>query len=144
MKTLQPLVTFSREVFVLTFLLTTRNRSRIFASALECFCMLRAPSSGWKLVIVDNGSTDSTNMVVRSYESRLPLEYLLEPKLGKNAALNMGLGAVEGDLIVFTDDDVFPNPNWLIQLRSAADTNPEYSIFGGPILPKWEVPPPNW
>jgi len=106
--------------------------------------MLRSPSSGWKLVIVDNGSTDSTNEVACSYEKRLPLEYLREPTLGKNAALNMGLGAVEGDLIVFTDDDVFPNPNWLIQLRSAADTNPEYSIFGGPILPRWEVPPPNW
>jgi glycosyltransferase involved in cell wall biosynthesis len=129
---------------VLTVLLATRNRSRIFASVLESFCTLRSPSSGWKLVIVDNGSTDSTHEIVRSYEKHLPLEYLLEPTLGKSAALNTGLGAVEGDLIIFADDDIFPNPNWLIQLRSAADANPEYSIFGGRILPRWEVPPPSW
>ncbi len=108
------------------------------------FARFASPSSGWKLVIVDNGSTDSTHEIVHSYEKRLPLEYLLEPTLGKSAALNTGLGAVEGDLIIFADDDIFPNPNWLIQLRSAADANPEYSIFGGRILPRWEVPPPSW
>lgn len=129
---------------MLTVLLATRNRSRILKQVLASFCQLRSPSSGWKLVVVDNGSTDSTYEVLRSYENQLPLEYRPEPTLGKNTALNTGLAAVEGDLIVFTDDDVFPKPNWLVEMQSAADKHPEYSIFGGPILPRWEVPPPRW
>ena len=37
-----------------------------------------------------------------------------------------------------------PIQNWLKELRIAADSHPSYSIFGGPILPKWESPPEDW
>jgi hypothetical protein len=66
------------------------------------------------------------------------------PTDGKNAALNAGLPLVEGDLTIFTDDDIFPHPDWLIELRNAADTQLNYSMFGGAIVPRWEVPPPPW
>jgi glycosyltransferase involved in cell wall biosynthesis len=111
---------------------------------LECFCRLQSPPSGWKLVVVDNGSTDDTASVVSDFTNRLSLEFVSEPILGKNAALNTGLARVEGDLVALTDDDVFPHADWLAQLRTAADTHSSYSIFGGAILPRWETPPPNW
>jgi L-malate glycosyltransferase len=37
-----------------------------------------------------------------------------------------------------------PQPKWLKLLRSAADSNPSFAIFGGPIIPKWESPPEEW
>jgi len=111
---------------------------------LEAFCHLQSPASGWKLVVVDNCSTDQTPQVIASFADRLPLYSVLEPKLGKNHALNTGLGLTDGDLTVLTDDDVFPNADWLIQFRRAADALPAYSIFGGLVLPCWEVPPPPW
>ena len=129
---------------MLTVLLATRNRARILRDVLESFCHLEQPGSGWKLVIVDNGSTDQTPQVLESFASRLPLHALCEPKLGKNNALNTGLEWVEGDLTVFTDDDAFPHEDWLLQLREAADTLPAYSMFGGPVVPRWEVCPPPW
>jgi GT2 family glycosyltransferase len=69
---------------------------------------------------------------------------VFEGRIGKNVALNTGLTHLEGDLAVFTDDDAFPNPDWLIQLRAAADTHQSYSMFGGVILPRWEETPPYW
>jgi len=93
---------------------------------------------------VDNGSTDQTAQVIASFANRLPLFSVCEPKLGKNHALNAGLGLVEGDLAVFTDDDAFPHADWLVQLRKAADVQPAYSLFGGPVVPRWEAPPPAW
>jgi glycosyltransferase involved in cell wall biosynthesis len=129
---------------MLTVLLATKNRARILRDVLECFCRLQSPASGWKLVVVDNGSTDETTSVVSAFTNRLPLEFVSEPFLGKNAALNTGLPRLEGDLTVLTDDDVFPHADWLTQLRTAADAHPNYSIFGGAILPRWETPPPNW
>jgi glycosyltransferase involved in cell wall biosynthesis len=129
---------------MLTVLFATRNRAQILREVLDAFCQLQAPPTGWKLIVVDNGSTDGTPQVLASFANRLPLTFLFEPRLGKNFALNTGLDSSQGDLIVFTDDDVFPNPDWLIRLREAADAQPTYSIFGGPILPRWEVPPPRW
>jgi L-malate glycosyltransferase len=129
---------------MLTVLLATRNRAAMLRETLEAFCRLEPPSSGWKLVIADNGSTDQTPEVLRSFADRLPLRTVAEPIGGKNSALNAGLRFVEGDLVVFTDDDVFPHPDWLVELRKAADAQPEYSVFGGAIVPRWESPPPLW
>ena len=129
---------------MLTVLLATRNRAQILRDVLEAYCRLQTPSSGWKVVVVDNGSTDETPQVLASFANRLPLQSLCEPRLGKNFALNTGLALVEGDLTVLTDDDAFPRKDWLVQLRKAADTQKAYSIFGGAIVPRWEAPPPLW
>jgi glycosyltransferase involved in cell wall biosynthesis len=129
---------------MLTVLLATRNRAAILRETLEAFCRIQKPSSGWKLVIVDNGSTDQTSAVLASFTNRLPLQTVSEPTAGKNSALNAGLGFVEGDLTVFTDDDVFPHSDWLVELRNAADAQLAYSVFGGAVVPRWESPPPHW
>jgi L-malate glycosyltransferase len=129
---------------MLTVLLATRNRADLLRELLGTYLSLQVPSSGWKLVVVDNGSTDQTTQVIDSFANRLPLQSVFEPRLGKNHALNTGLGLVDGDLVVLTDDDAFPHPDWLIQLRKAADTHPAYSIFGGAIVPRWEAPSPLW
>ena len=129
---------------MLTVLMATRNGSRTLTSVLECFTHLQTPSSGWKLVVVDNGSTDRTREIIQSFQTVLPLTYIFEGNPGKNAALNTGLAHVDGDLVVFTDDDVFPRPDWLIQFRKTADSHQPYSMFGGAILPRWEGPPAPW
>jgi glycosyltransferase involved in cell wall biosynthesis len=129
---------------MLTVFLSTRNRSEILRNVLESYCDLQSPPSGWKLVVIDNGSTDQTPHVLASFTSRLPLQSITEPTAGKNNALNAGLKLLEGDLAVFTDDDAFPYPDWLVQLRKAADVQPTYGMFGGAIVPRWEVPPPSW
>lgn len=129
---------------MLTVLFATRNRARILRDVLAAYCHLQPPSSGWKLVVVDNGSTDQTREVLASFANRLPVHFVSEPKLGKNSALNTGLALIEGDLTVLTDDDAFPRADWLVQLRRAADARPDYAIFGGAVVARWEVPPPPW
>lgn len=129
---------------MLSVLMATHNGVRTLPAVLDAYCTLEPPPGGWKLIIVDNGSTDTTKEVIGAFAQKLPLTYLFEPKRGKNAALNMGLSHIEGDLIVLTDDDVVPHPDWLVQLRIAADSQPSFSIFGGVILPRWEVNPEPW
>jgi glycosyltransferase involved in cell wall biosynthesis len=129
---------------MLTVLIATYNGARTLPEVLSAHCALEQPDGGWKLVIVDNGSTDRTREVIAAFGPHLPLTYLYEPKPGKNAALNTGLSSLSGDLVVMTDDDVLPHPDWLRQLRLAANSQPSYAIFGGPILPKWELPAEDW
>jgi glycosyltransferase involved in cell wall biosynthesis len=107
-------------------------------------CQLQIPQGGWKLVAVDNGSTDETNELLRTYSDRLPITILEHAQRGKNRALNAALHHIEGQLAVFTDDDVIPAYDWLIELEAAAATRKDYSIFGGRILPYWTQEPPSW
>jgi glycosyltransferase involved in cell wall biosynthesis len=129
---------------MLTVLMATYNGARTLPDVLTAYCHLESPEEGWKLVIIDNGSTDQTKEIISSFSQRLPLTYRHESRRGKSVALNTGLSSVSGDLVVFTDDDVLPQPNWLRQICSTADSQLSFSIFGGPILPKWEFPPEDW
>jgi glycosyltransferase involved in cell wall biosynthesis len=129
---------------MLTILCATHNGAQTLPDLLEALGKVRPPAGGWKLVIVDNVSTDATRTIVESYGGRLPVTYLYTEKRGQNAARNVGLGHLEGDLVVFTDDDVTPEPDWLEQLRAAADSHPDYAMFGGTIVPRWAVTPPDW
>lgn len=129
---------------MLTVLMATHNGTDTLGRTLEQFCALVPPPGGWKLLVVNNASTDRTEQLVLGFGNRLPLEYLIEPRLGKPYALNTGLKHVAGDLVVFADDDVLPDPDWLVAWRSAADRNPGYAIFGGTIDLQYESDPPAW
>jgi glucosyl-dolichyl phosphate glucuronosyltransferase len=129
---------------VLTVLFATRNRATLLRDVLTAFTALEGPPGGWTLVVVDNGSTDDTEAMSRSFTDRLPLTFVSEPAGGKAAALNTGLIYCAGDLVVFTDDDVFPRTDWLVQVRAGADANPAAGIFAGRVLPRWETQPPEW
>jgi glycosyltransferase involved in cell wall biosynthesis len=129
---------------MLTVVMPTHNGARTLPEVLAAFSQLDCPPGGWKFVIVDNGSTDRTREIIDSFQPRLPLTYVLEPTLGKSSALNSGLLKAAGDLVVFTDDDVLPQRDWLVEMRAAAEANPSFSLFGGAIVPRWETPPEPW
>ena len=126
---------------MMTVLLATYNGVDTLAETLSAMGNLAAPEGGWKVVIVDNGSTDNTAEIIDRFKERLPITSRFHAKRGKNAALNAGLELLEGDLAVFTDDDTLPREDWLLQLREAAARHPDYDIFGGAIRPLWQAPP---
>ena len=128
----------------LTVLFSTFNGSASLPRLLAGLERQEPPPGGWKLVAVDNGSTDDSGDVLRAWSERLPITVLTEPRRGKSRGLNAGLAAIEGDLVVFTDDDVEPPIDWLVALRNLAESQPDYDIFGGAIHPIWPFPPPNW
>jgi len=128
----------------LSVVFSSFNGEKTLPTMLDAFCSLSPPLGGWQLIAVDNASTDSTRVILESYQDRLPMSILSEPKKGKNNALNKAIEYVEGDLVVFTDDDVVPKQDWLLQLQSCASTNGDFDIFGGDILPRWPIEPPAW
>jgi glycosyltransferase involved in cell wall biosynthesis len=129
---------------MITVLMATYNGGRTLPIVLKAYTELRPTSEEWKIVIVDNGSTDSSKEIIESFKTKLPITYVQEPRTGKNFALNTGLENIAGDLVLLTDDDAVPSPDWLAQARQVADSQPEFAVFGGAIVPQWEAPPEDW
>ena len=129
---------------MMSVLMATHNGADTIERTLTAMSRLDPPEGGWKLVVVNNASTDATGALVRKWRDRLPLEYLVEPRLGKAKAINTALAHAEGDLIVMTDDDVLPDRNWLTELRRVAEAFPQCAIFGGAIIPAFDEFPTPW
>lgn len=127
-----------------SILICTRNRCELLRDCLETII---ADSSvvAREIVVVDNGSTDTTEAVVRAVAARSPhpVRYVREPRLGTSHARNAAVAAARGDLILFADDDVLVCDGWADALVAGFD-DPEVALVAGRILPKWPHEPPAW
>jgi glucosyl-dolichyl phosphate glucuronosyltransferase len=101
-----------------TIIICTFNRARDLGATLDALCLMPVPSGfGLDVLVVDNGSTDSTPEIVAGYQSRgIRISYVSEPRRGKGNAYNRGLAEAKGDVLVFTDDDVRPAAKWIENL----------------------------
>lgn len=129
---------------MVTVLLATHNGADSLRPTLDSLCRLETGGLPWRVVAVDNASTDATPEILRSYEDRLPLTVLQEARRGKNYAMNRGLEAISSDLVLCIDDDVVLNPRWLLAIKETFDAHPEIDIVCGPVEPLWPAPVPPW
>jgi glucosyl-dolichyl phosphate glucuronosyltransferase len=93
-------------------------------------------SADWQaeLIVVDNASTDETAEVIRGAKiANLRLVHLYEAAKGKSNALNTALRRAQGEIILFTDDDVFVSQDWVEKMVDAFAQN-QFDIAVGKIV----------
>jgi len=129
---------------MISIIFSTYNGEKTLPLMLDALLKLTPPKGGWELIAVNNNSSDNTETILQQYLSQLPLQILFEVKKGKNNALNRAIEHIQGDIVVFTDDDVIPSPDWLEKIRTIVDREQSYAIFGGKIEPYWSTPPNQW
>lgn len=123
----------------------TWNRCELLRETLESLRGLAIPpDQRWELLVVDNGSTDATDAVLGEYRELLPLRALSVAELGLSRARNAAVRAATGDLVLFTDDDVRVDPQWMASYLAAARRWPEAGYFAGAIRPRFAPGVPAW
>ena len=85
----------------------------------------------YEVVVVDNGSTDSTREIIRIFEKkRGTVKYVFEPERGRGAARNAGIKTAAGDIIAMTDSDCVVPQNWLEELAWPIFHENEDAVMG--------------
>lgn len=81
------------------------------------------------LIVVDNGSTDASLEIARSYVGH-PRYTLIENETntGFSYAVNQGIRAAHSEYVALFNNDAFAEPDWLAELIKTADGDPR--IFG--------------
>ncbi len=125
-------------------IISTHNRAAILQQTLQCLSLQETNGFTWEAIVIDNGCTDNTPEVLDSISQNLSVVSLREPKLGKNRAINRALEVARGDLLIFTDDDVLTEDDWIESYVSAARRWESDSVFCGPIIPKFPAHTPCW
>lgn len=123
----------------------TYNRADSLRDTLAALRALQTPPGcGWEVIVVDNNSRDHTRAVVEQVRQIWPrLRYTFEGQQGLSYARNHGLNCARGSTLLFTDDDVLPEPDWLCRTLEGLERH-RADACGGYIAPIWERPPPPW
>jgi GT2 family glycosyltransferase len=95
----------------------------------------QASAAGAEILVVQDGPDPATAAVAERHGARV---VSLPRARGANAARNAGIAAARSDLFVLVDDDIEAAPGWLERLLEAAQREPGFDVFGGPITPRLE------
>ena len=78
----------------------------------------------FELIVVDNGSTDESLAIARSYRGR-PGYTLIEnsANTGFSHAVNQGIAVAKGEYIALFNNDAFAEPRWLAELIRTAEAD---------------------
>jgi len=93
-------------------IIPVRNGSRTIKECLKAV-LTQKPGHEFEVIVVDDGSTDDTARVVKSF----PKVKLVQQKpLGPAVARNNGAKHALGQIVVFLDADCVPSKNWLKEM----------------------------
>ncbi|MEW6629413.1 MAG: glycosyltransferase family 2 protein [Pseudomonadota bacterium] len=103
-----------------TVIVPTFNREKFLPESIGS--LLRQTVAPDQILIVDDGSTDSTVTVAASFGA--PVEYYRKQNGGKSTALNFALKHCTGDFVWIFDDDDVAHPTALERFLAAFEREP--------------------
>lgn len=130
-----------------TVAIPTYNRAELLRQTLAGVTRQDFPSGRYEVLVIDNNSCDHTREVVVSFSGATPApRHLLETDQGLDHARNRALAEARGDIIVFADDDILVEPEWLRTLTAPLLMDREHRIgaVGGEVIPVFPDGKPPW
>jgi glycosyltransferase involved in cell wall biosynthesis len=108
-----------------------RERFDVTRLCIESLIANTTPSSD--LLVFDNGSSPALVDYLRELRDRGLIQYLLlsSQNIGKIGALQMIFKAAPGEIVAYTDDDVYFLPGWLEAHLQLIDTYPKVGMVTG-------------
>src|SRR5215213_8774934 len=125
----------------------TRNRPDSVRTTLSSILACDYPAERWEAIVVDNAT--QADAAVGSIESEhdgpVPVSVVHEPEPGLSNARNRGLRAARNSIVVFADDDVEVDRNWLIALVAPFGRGGRVGATSGLTVPgALETPAQRW
>lgn len=126
----------------------TYNRADFLRQTLAGLTAQQFPRDHFEVLVIDNNSRDHTREVVAEFASAQPApRHLIETKQGLDHARNRAIAEARGEIIVFGDDDILVQPDWLAQMvvPLLADAGARrIGAVGGEVIPVFPDGLPDW
>ena len=132
---------------MLSVIICTYNRDKYIYNVLESIAQCNFPSELYEIVLVNNNSTDNTELECKRFVTDYPnihFRYVEELQQGLSNARNRGIKEAKGEIIVYVDDDAKVNKAYLQTIYDFFNTHPAVYAAGGAIIPIYETKEPVW
>jgi glucosyl-dolichyl phosphate glucuronosyltransferase len=130
---------------LISVVICTRNRADYLSRAIRSVVEQGWCEDKYEVIVVNNGSTDRTREVVRSFELKgHRVRHEFEGTVGLCHARNTGWLRARGRYVAYLDDDAVACPGWLAAIDEAFATTPGIGVVGGRVDPIWEGDRPRW
>ena len=99
-----------------SFIVPVYNRPEEIRELLESFSNLEGDFN-YEIVIVEDGSSETSEAVVNSFREQLHISYYFKSNTGPGDSRNFGMKKAEGDYFIILDSDVILPSNYLIEVN---------------------------
>jgi glycosyltransferase involved in cell wall biosynthesis len=89
------------------------NEEKMIGRCLESIAQMDFPRDRFEVILVDNGSSDRTVGIARSFADRLNLTILKKTGVRISALRNLGAQEARGSILAFLDADCLAPRDWL-------------------------------
>ena len=129
----------------ITGVICTHNRERYLERCILSLFDQNLESEIFEILVVDNGSTDTTLQICDKFSEFKNFRYVYEPVLGLSTARNTGWQQAKGKYVGYLDDDATADRTWFEKaLWCFENVDPIPEWIGGPIELEWEIAGPDW
>ncbi len=109
-----------RSAMVVSIIINNYNYGRYLQAAIDS--ALSQTYAAVEVIVVDDGSTDDSHMVMQAYGAAI--KPLYQRNMGQAAAFNLGFACSSGDVIIFLDADDVLLPEMAAKVAEALDQQP--------------------
>ena len=127
-----------------SIVLPTYNRLSQLQKVLTGLEAQTLPPTAFEVLVVSDGSTDGTDEFLRAYATPLNLRLFVQHNQGAATARNLGIKMAQGEIIVFLDDDVVPEPQLLAEHIATHQRQATDVVVLGPMLTPEDVTLKPW
>lgn len=101
-----------------SFIIPVYNRPEEIGELLNSFTLLNTEVA-FEILIIEDGSTQSSEPVVKQYSDQLPISYYYKENSGPGHSRNFGMQIAKGDYFIILDSDCLLPSHYLTTVNTA-------------------------
>jgi glycosyltransferase involved in cell wall biosynthesis len=136
-----------RDPPTVSVVICTRNRPDSVPTTIRSILGCRYPADRFEVIVVDNApdADKAVHLTDVEFDRDVPVHVTQQPEPGLSHARNEGLERATGEIVVFADDDVEVDRDWLATLVTPFARDPRVGATSGRTLPgALETPVQRW
>ena len=118
---------------LVTVYITNHNYDQFIEQSIES--VLSQTYGEIELIIIDDGSSDSSELIIKKYENYKGVKTIFQKQLGLNASNNTALKIAKGDYIIRLDADDYFYPSAVKKLINVIHKNKDTAL----VFPDYDI-----